>query len=298
MICSSLCQGFKANKQVFGESNGVMVIIPFLKYHSANPHEQESVTLAVIECIWGAISGNHINETQFFQNQGIFLLLDLLETSTASKLKRHILGTLLDLLENPKCIYHLGQWRMGRSVEKGVVHLLIEIWCFEEAELGVPQGPHGTMAQINSRPLLGDHQPKAGSQTNHAIDLPGKGSEADGGRGIHELQENLRISKYLDFKIGEVWIEIADELEFEGIRPVSPDLDCINTVKQVIVKKAEGVYNKQTELLRKSDEKQKKEEQQFFDHLRAREAIRVQPRARTPRHPKHSSAHNMDAAAL
>lgn len=30
IICSSLCQGFKANRQIFGDSGGVPVVIPFL----------------------------------------------------------------------------------------------------------------------------------------------------------------------------------------------------------------------------------------------------------------------------
>ena len=63
-----------------------------------------------------------------------------------------------------------------------------------------------------------------------------------------------QIAKYLDFKIGEVWTEISDELEFEGIRVVSPDLDCLNTVKDVISMKAQDVKSRQLELCRKSQE--------------------------------------------
>ncbi|KAL2913810.1 hypothetical protein HK105_206689 [Polyrhizophydium stewartii] len=306
MICSSLCQGFKANKQVFGESQGVQKLIPFLKYTSAEPSERVAVILAVVECIWGSVCGNYVNEDVFFQNEGIFLLLDLLEDAVP-KLKRHIMGCLLDLLENPKCIYHLLQWRMQRDVNKGIEHLLIEMWCSEEMMLGVPQGPDGTIVSVQSRPLLGERQPK--------IDLAGKGVEPDGGRAIHELQENLRakiysmfcklgferffdslsgreriklalISKYLDFKIGEVWAEIADELAFEGIRPVSPDLDCIQTVHQVVLKKAEGVLQRQMDLRRKSDEGKRDLENAFFGELKTREMLRVhgEGRSRTPRH--------------
>ena len=32
IICSSLCQGFKANRQIFGDSGGVPIVLPFLSY--------------------------------------------------------------------------------------------------------------------------------------------------------------------------------------------------------------------------------------------------------------------------
>ena len=56
-----------------------------------------------------------------------------------------------------------------------------------------------------------------------------------------------KITKYLDFKIGEVWVEISDELAFEGIRPISPDQECIETVKEIFLGKVEGVRQKQLE---------------------------------------------------
>ncbi|KAH6587539.1 hypothetical protein BASA50_002951 [Batrachochytrium salamandrivorans] len=301
MICSSLCRGYRANKTVFGDYNGVKTVIPFLKYRSADPVEQESVILAVVECIWGSVSGNYINEDMLFQNEGVVFLLDILEVAT-TKTRRHVLGCLLDLLENPKCIYHVLQWRMHRNVHKGIEHLLIEIWNSEEAELGVSQGPFGFIDPTNNTPLHGTKQ--------KTIDLASKGTKLEGGGAIHEIQENMRakvysmfsklgfdrfhetfsinervklalISKYLDFKIGEVWIEIADELGFEGIRPVSPDQDCIDTVRSVLQTKYDSVYQRQTEIQRQSDEMKHKQELAFYDELKTREAFHVR-REMTP----------------
>ncbi|KAH6572234.1 hypothetical protein BASA60_006735 [Batrachochytrium salamandrivorans] len=287
---------FWANKTVFGDYNGVKTVIPFLKYRSADPVEQESVILAVVECIWGSVSGNYINEDMLFQNEGVVFLLDILEVAT-TKTRRHVLGCLLDLLENPKCIYHVLQWRMHRNVHKGIEHLLIEIWNSEEAELGVSQGPFGFIDPTNNTPLHGTKQKL-------------KGTKLEGGGAIHEIQENMRakvysmfsklgfdrfhetfsinervklalISKYLDFKIGEVWIEIADELGFEGIRPVSPDQDCIDTVRSVLQTKYDSVYQRQTEIQRQSDEMKHKQELAFYDELKTREAFHVR-REMTP----------------
>ncbi|OAJ40742.1 hypothetical protein BDEG_24442 [Batrachochytrium dendrobatidis JEL423] len=300
MICSSLCQGYKANKTEFGDCEGVKKIIPFLKYRSAEHQIQESVIFSVVECVWGVICGNCANEECFLQNQGISLMLDILENTTL-KMRRHILGCLLDLLENPKCIYHVLNWKMQQDVNKGIEHLLVEIWNGEEARLQVSQNQSGFINKNHNCPLLDGNQPK--------VDLAMNKIEQDGGRAIQEIQENLRakvysmffklgferfhdslstqeqiklamISKYLDFKIGEVWLEIADELKFEGIRPVSPDQDCINTVHAVIKKKAEGVYQRQSEIQRKADEIKKKQETLFYEDMRIREILRAQQNAR------------------
>ena len=38
---------------------------------------------------------------------------------------------------------------------------------------------------------------------------------------------NIQIEKYIDLRIGEVWEDMAEELESEQVRPVSPDLEMI-----------------------------------------------------------------------
>ena len=120
LICSSLCSGFKANKQVFGEANGVQILLPFLTYSSADPQEYENVILATVECIWGTIC------------------------------------CVLDMLENPKSIYHIIQWRTKKDVTRGIAHLLITLWQEEEQELGVPME---SLIQVKSMVLRGANQP-------------------------------------------------------------------------------------------------------------------------------------------
>jgi hypothetical protein len=62
------------------------------------------------------------------------------------------------------------------------------------------------------------------------------------------------VQKYLDFKIGEVWNEVSDELDCEGIRPVTPDAACIKVSKDTTIKKAEEVWERQHEVARRSEE--------------------------------------------
>ena len=72
----------------------------YVRYLSSDPLEHETLILAVVECIWGTICGNLNFEDVFIEEQGVYYLLDLLEENSY-KVKRHTLGCLLDLLENP-----------------------------------------------------------------------------------------------------------------------------------------------------------------------------------------------------
>lgn len=92
--------------------------------------------------------------------------------------------------------------------------------------------------------------------------------------GLQNLNETLTttekiklqlISKYLDFKIGEVWSEIEEECKFQAIRPVSPDLYCLSSVKRTVADKLDGLVEKQLLLVQKSDLNKTEQEQEFFD---------------------------------
>ncbi|KAJ3312747.1 hypothetical protein HDV04_002711 [Boothiomyces sp. JEL0838] len=219
LCCSSLCQGYKANKQNFGEAGGVEVMIEFLKYDTCDPKEKERVLL-----------------------------------STA--------------------VLHVLQWRTKEKSTKGIEHLLIALWSFEEEKLEVIQGALGSISPDSQFPLRGLKSKK--------IELLKNGIEPDGGRAVLEIQENLRakiysifcklgfehfsntlnvkektklamISKYLDFKIGEVWNEIGEELKYENIRPISPDLCCIRAIEQTVKAKTMAVIEKQNEIIKKAE---------------------------------------------
>ncbi|KAI9333936.1 armadillo-type protein [Zopfochytrium polystomum] len=261
LICSSLCQGCKQNKSLFGDAGGVEALMRFLKFESPDLAEKEAVILASIECVWGAVCGNRNNEKRFFQENGIFYLLNLLERSTYV-VQRHIMGCLLDILENPKARSHILEWRSSTCETKGAAHLLVKLWLLEENRLGVTQGPSGSLMS-DLKPLRGAHQHVSSKYVDsHVIDeisgnLRAKIYSTFCKLGFDHFKEELTlservklalISKYLDFKIGEVWDEISDELDYEGVRPVSPDLDCILTAKLVVREKAKAVQLKQQEI--------------------------------------------------
>lgn len=50
--------------------------------------------------------------------------------------------------------------------------------------------------------------------------------------------------------MGEVWTEIMGELEIENVRPVSPDLEALETIGRAITEDSRSVVLIQTDLLR------------------------------------------------
>jgi hypothetical protein len=148
------------------------------------------VILATVECIWGAICGSLAIEDQFVENDGIYLLLNVLEVASYN-MKRQTLGCLLDLLENPKTIYYISEWRMKNNPEKGFPNLLISIWKEEEIKLAVPEVEGGMLPSSSRFPLHGTHQVLS------FIDV------MEGGPSIWEIHQNLRAKIYSLFcKIG------------------------------------------------------------------------------------------------
>lgn len=57
-----------------------------------------------------------------------------------------VLGTLLDLCDNPKTLAHVEAWR-GEKQLTGQA-LLLRLWRKEEAEIGVKRDQHGRIAGI------------------------------------------------------------------------------------------------------------------------------------------------------
>ena len=62
---------------------------------------QHRLVLALSDCVWSCVVGSEENEERFLDLEGIFLLLDMLE-SAPKDLRAPILGVLVDLSERDK----------------------------------------------------------------------------------------------------------------------------------------------------------------------------------------------------
>ncbi|TPX40959.1 hypothetical protein SeMB42_g03105 [Synchytrium endobioticum] len=266
VLSSTLCQGSKANKILFGESGGVSALIPYLKYDSPNPKLHNKVLVGSVECIWMCISGCHASEEEFLSGGGMFMILDRMET-TAQPLKKHIMGCVLDLLENQKARSHVLEWRSVADESRGIAHLLIDMWTEEERVLGVPEGRFGVLADLED-PLYSQAYARDANNDSVAISEISLNMRAkvysmftklgfDPFYDVLSPEQRIKlllIAKYLDFKLGEVWEEICNELDHEGVRPVTPDLECVQISKQVQIEKSQVVQQRQLELVKKKTE--------------------------------------------
>lgn len=284
-ILSILCSGEQHRKELFGEK-GVDSVLRYLK---TDPKKLESslghhrMMLATVGAIWCCIVGATLNEDQFFEGEGIFLLLDLLE-GAARNMHNLIMGCLTDLCENPKAVSHLVTWR-GKS-DQTVGKLLIRIWKEEEKELGVVRKEDGTIADP-TKPLIGVLQESAG-----VTSLPANSPS----QAIVDISENMRakiyavlcklgfedlqglsaedqvtlciIERYMDFKQGEVWNEITDELKQEGVRPVTPDEEALAVIGRASQELASLVVDLQVEILESESQHDLLEEQELYSQIK------------------------------
>ncbi|XP_074659217.1 cilia- and flagella-associated protein 69-like isoform X1 [Tubulanus polymorphus] len=284
-ILSNLCEGDMHRRELFGRE-GVEVLTGYMKM---NPRKISSglghhrLMLSTVDAIWCAVVGCYSTEDIFLETEGVFLLLDLLETCPKS-MHNLILGCLLDLTENPKCLPHINTWR-GQG-DKSAAHLMCELWREEEREMGVPREESGAIADF-SNPLVGALQAEMG-----IIPLPSTCPS----HSIVDVSENLRakiyslftklgfvelpglttddhitlsiVERYYDFKLGEVWTEVVKELEMEGVRPVTPDQECLETITRAIEERAQGCALTQGELLEAQKQQDLLDEQEHYAEIR------------------------------
>lgn len=69
---------------------------------------------------------------------------------------------------------------------------------------------------------------------------------------------------YLDFKIGEVWAEVGEELDHEILRPTSPDVELLEIIQSQVQDKVQGLLSVQTEINIAESETSRNRESQFF----------------------------------
>lgn len=284
-ILSCLCDGDVHRKDLFGVQ-GVDMVVHYFKtdtklINSGLGHRK--LLLTAIDSAWRCIVGCYTTEDYFLEKEGVFLLFDLLEVCP-NNMHNLIMGCLLDLCENPKTSNHLLTWRGKDS--STAAHLLCEIWRKEEIEMGTKRDASGAILDID-KPLMGRIQ-----EERDTVSLPANCAS----QAIVDVSENMRakiyslfctvgftdlpgltvedhvtltmIEKYLDFKMGEVWMETIKELEVENVRPVTPDLEAMEAISRAVEERAQIVAATQQELLEAQHNQDILDEQEFYAEIR------------------------------
>ncbi|RDD38582.1 Cilia- and flagella-associated protein 69 [Trichoplax sp. H2] len=286
LILSLICESRSHHKELFGQF-GVQTVVKYLKL---NPNQLSeglghlNLLTSAVDNIWCCIVSCPLTEDFFLQEDGVFLLLDLLEICPNS-LQNIVLGTILELCDNKKAISHLMTWR-GKDNHVTIGSLLVRLWKQEEYAMGVQRDEYGVILDIKN-PLAGADQISRG-----VIPLPSTSITPV----IADVFENMRakiyrlfckigfneisglniidsitvaiIEKYIDFKTGEVHQEIVNELEQEDIRPITPDRECCEEILRTLEYRAKGVSLAQIELLKAQHGQDLTEEQTDYDQLK------------------------------
>ncbi|XP_030849365.1 cilia- and flagella-associated protein 69 [Strongylocentrotus purpuratus] len=284
-ILSVLCESNIHRKELYGEK-GVEVVLRYLRTDAKKLNRglgHHRLMLAAVDNIWCCVIGAYINEDQFLEGQGVFLLIDLLESSTRNT-HNLSLGCLTDLCENPKTVPHLMAWK-GKK-ERTIASLLVDIWRQEETHMGVKRDENGVLIDP-AVPLMGSFQEEAGikplpaNQPSHAItdiseNMRAKiyalfckiGSEDPKGLSTEEQVTLVIIRRFLDFKEGEIWVEITSELEQENLRPVTPDQELLEMLSKSNQEMAETITEEQNELLESQRQQALLEEQELYSEIK------------------------------
>ncbi|KAL0961948.1 hypothetical protein UPYG_G00333780 [Umbra pygmaea] len=281
LILSGLCENDQHRKELFG-SEVVNMTVHFLKmspekFYSGLGHNR--LILSTVDCVWSCIVGCYTTEDVFLEKEGVFLLLDLLNWSPRN-IHSVVLGTLLDLCDNPKTMSHILAWKGQKGLS--APGLLLQLWRLEEAEMGVRRDDYGRLTDPK-KPILCCYQEGEDVVVPPSADRPSAsvmevfesvrakiysifcklGFEALSELSTEDYITLSIVTRYLDFKVGEVWAEISRELSLEGVRPVTPDNQTQESIAMMTEDTARRVIAEQSSLL----EEQKKEDDSDEKHL-------------------------------
>ncbi|KAF3819104.1 hypothetical protein GH733_013254 [Mirounga leonina] len=278
LILSGLCEHHIPRKEIFG-TEGVDIILRVMK---TDPTKLQTglgynvLLFSTLDSIWCCILGCYPSEDYFLEKEGIFLLLDLLALNQ-KKFCNLILGIMVEFCDNPKTVAHVNAWR-GKK-DQTAASLLIKLWRKEEKELGVKhtKKPLFTSFQEEQKimPLPANCPTLAVMDVAENIrakiyavlgkldfeNLPGLSAE--------DFVTLCIIHRYLDFKIGEIWNEICEEIKLEKLRPVNTDkkiLEVITTASENIGKM---VASLQSEMIKSQANQDVQNEQKVYTKIQA-----------------------------
>ncbi|XP_063099173.1 cilia- and flagella-associated protein 69 isoform X2 [Cavia porcellus] len=268
LIVSGLCEHHIERKEIFG-TEGVDIILHVMK---TDPKKLQSglgysvLLFSTLDSIWCCVLGCYPSEDYFLEKEGIFILLDVLAVSNGYNSAAHV-----------------NAWRGKKG--QTAASLLIKLWRKEEKELGVKRDKYGKIIDTK-RPLFTSFQ-----EEKKPMPLPANCPSI----AVMDVSENIRakiyavldkldfenlpglsaedfvtlciIHRYLDFKIGEIWNEIYEEIKMENLRPVSSDKRILETITMASENIGKMVASLQSEMIESQARQDVQNEQKVYTKI-------------------------------
>ncbi|XP_029414198.1 cilia- and flagella-associated protein 69 isoform X3 [Nannospalax galili] len=286
LILSGLCEHHSQRKEIFG-TKGVDIVLQVMK---TDPKKLQSglgynvLLFSTLDSIWCCILGCYSSEDYFLEKEGIFLLLDVLSLNQ-KKFCNLILGIMVEFCDNPKTSAHVNAWR-GKK-DQTAASLLIKLWRKEEKELGVKRDKYGKIIDTK-KPLFTSFQ-----EEQKIMPLPANCPSI----AVMDVAENIRakiyavlgkldfenlpglsaedfitlciIHRYLDFKIGEIWNEVCEEIKLEKLRLVTSDKKSLESITAASENIGKMVASLQTEMIESQARQDVQKEQKVYAKIQA-----------------------------
>lgn len=135
-ILSNLCKNCLKNKKLFRKKGGIELIINSLRDTNIGVSPNYALyTLSVLDCLWNAVLGNRKNENVFLENEGLYVLLEFLETCNIQQRKMS-LSCLSYVIENPRAINYFCDWNSSKTMINST-QLLIKLYELEDQRFNV-----------------------------------------------------------------------------------------------------------------------------------------------------------------
>uniref|UniRef100_Q8BH53-3 Isoform 3 of Cilia- and flagella-associated protein 69 n=1 Tax=Mus musculus TaxID=10090 RepID=Q8BH53-3 len=260
LILSGLCENYIQRKEMFG-TEGVDIVLHVMKTDPKNLQRglgYNVLLFSTLDSIWCCILGCYDSEDYFLEKEGIFLLLDKLAKDLTA------------------------------------ASLLIKLWRKEEKELGVKRDRNGKIVDTK-RPLFTSFQ-----EEQKTMPLPANCPSI----AVMDVAENIRakiyavldkldfenlpglsaedfvtlciIHRYFDFKIGEIWNEVSEEIKLEKLRLVTTDEKSLNSIIAATENIGKMVASLQSEMIENQALQDVQNEQRVYAKIQATHKQREQ----------------------
>lgn len=266
-VIGGLCENYEDNRTLFFNANGIEKMVQLLISDRNNSRMNGEFVFSLIDCVWSSIIGRDENEMSFIRLDGVIVMFDIFENCNLH-IKSQILGLLMDLCTKYKTEisedFHA--WKSVHS-GKSMALLLVELWA-------------GFTQQLDKADEKINDIPESEEDIAKLIDLDFKPKifnmfDLIGFEGHH--LDNRHLAVLVDIRehkrvlLGDVWKRIATELENEGVRPITPDMQILRQHMEDDALLRQQIEQQVDAYMEKEQKKTKLEEDEFFRQLMERE---------------------------